>query len=227
MRASSIRALTPRDRHFLGFFAAYWLFGLVSNTVRASEDAPPWLRNGVAIVGLVAVAAWVVYLGYGIRTRRYRGTDLGCTFETSWSIVLAVLAAGYVLFALVRTPSPGLAQPATLVLPLVSVIVEEVVFRPLLIGTLQRAFVAQRRPVLWAVVVATLVWTLVHVPSYPLGMLIGGPLLGGLILGGLYAVSGSNVLGFVVHAWANAGTLGSAVAFALYLVLAAFFRHRR
>jgi membrane protease YdiL (CAAX protease family) len=77
---------------------------------------------------------------------------------------------------------------------ILAVIVEEILFRPLLIGVLRRNLAATRRPALWAVVLAALCWAAVHVPSQPFAMVIG-LLITGLIVGGLYVFSGSNVVG--------------------------------
>jgi membrane protease YdiL (CAAX protease family) len=226
MILSGLRQLTRQDRQFLWVFAAYWLLGLVSNAVRTSRTAPPSLHVGVAIVVLLATVALVAYLAKGVRTRRYGGQDLGFTVDNSRAIVLTVLAAAYAVYALLRLPSPGLERPVTLVLPVVAVIVEEIVFRPLLIRALQRALAARRRPLLWAVVVGTLLWAAGHLPSYSLANVVGGHILGGLLFGALYAFSGSNVIGFVVHASANAGGVGGAVVLVLYLLLAVLLRKR-
>jgi membrane protease YdiL (CAAX protease family) len=227
MNFSCLRPLTRQDRQFLRVFAAYCLLGLVSNTVRTSQSAPPSLQNGVAIVMLLTVLALGAYVAEGVRTRRYGGEDLGLTLDSARAIALALLAAAYAVFAVLRVPSPGLERPVTLVLPVVGVLVEEVLFRPLLIRALQRAFAARRRPLLWAVVGAAFLWAMVHLPSYPLTMVMGGGhFLGGLLFGALYAFSGSNVIGFVVHVSANAGGVGSAVVFALYLLFAVLLRKR-
>lgn len=226
MLPSCLRGLTRQDRQFLAIFAGYWLLGFASNVVRTSRTVPTSLQQGVLIAWLLAMVALVAYLANGVRTRRYDGNDLGCTLDNTSSIVLAVLAAAYAVYAVLRLPSPGLERPVTLVPPIVFVIVEEILFRPLLIRALQRAFATRRRPLLWAVVVAAFLWAVVHLPSYPLSMVISGHLLGGLVFGGLYVASGSNVIGFVVHASANAGGAGSAVVLALYLLLAVLLRKR-
>jgi membrane protease YdiL (CAAX protease family) len=180
----------------------------------------------MAIVMVLTTVALVAYLANGIRTRRYGGQDLGFTVDNTRAVVLTVVAAAYAVYAVLRLPSPGLERPVTLVLPVVAVIVEEIVFRPLLIRALQSAFAARRRPLLWAVVAGTLLWAAAHLPSHSLANVVGGPILGGLLFGALFVFSGSNVIAFVVHASANAGGVGSAVVLVLYLLLAVLLPKR-
>ncbi len=213
------------DRRFLLVFAGYWLLGFVSNAVRTSSTASASLRNAVALVTLLALIGLIVFLGDSVRRRRYRGSDLGFTIDTPRALVLVALTAVYAAFALFRLPLVGFDHPIFLARAVLAVIVEEILFRPLLIGVLRRIFAATHRPVLWAVVLAALCWAAGHLPSKPFAQVIG-IFAGGLMFGALYVFSGSNVVGFVVHADANAGSVGALVTFGFYLALAALLRER-
>lgn len=58
----------------------------------------------------------------------------------------------------------------------------------------------------------------VHVPSKSASMLVG-LFVTGVLLGALYAWSGTNVAGYVLHALANSGSGGAVIMFVLCLVL--------
>lgn len=213
------------DRRFLLLFAGYWLLSLVSNAVRTSPTASAILKTSVFAVALLAVIAFAAFLVDSVRRRRYRVADLGFTVGNTRALALVALTAGYVVVALFRLPFVGL-DPAAFVAPaILAVIVEEILFRPLLIGVLRRILAATQRPALWAVVLAALLWAAVHIPSKSVEMVLG-LFITGLLVGGLYVFSGSNVVGFVVHASSNAGGAGALVTFGLYLVLAALLRKR-
>ena len=213
------------DRRFLLVFAGYWLLGLVSNAVRTSPTAPAPLRNAVALATLLALIALIAFLVDGVRRGRYRGPDLGFAIDNTRALALVGLTALYAAVALFRLPLTGLDRPVFLALAILAVIVEEILFRPLLIGVLRRMLAATERPALWAVVLAALCWAAGHLPSKPFTQVIG-IFLGGLLFGGLYVFSASNVVGFVVHASANGGGVGALVTLGLYLALAALLRSR-
>jgi membrane protease YdiL (CAAX protease family) len=101
-------------------------------------------------------------------------------------------------------------------IPLVVVLVEEILFRPVLIAFMHAALARSRRRWTLAVVVSAAIWALGHATSKSLSMVLG-LFVSGVILGTLYAWSGSNMAGYVGHASAATGSGGAVLMFALCL----------
>jgi membrane protease YdiL (CAAX protease family) len=139
--------------------------------------------------------------------------------------VLTVLTGVYVVLVCLRFPLASAFNPS-LGLVLGAVLVEEILFRPLLIDLLRKALAGAGNPLRLAVVGSAVIWALVHIPSKP-PLQVVGIFIGGLLFGALYAFSRSNIVGFVVHATANAGSTGGLLMFGLCLLLAPLTRRRR
>ena len=224
MILSGLRQLTRQDRQFFWVFAESWLSDWSATPSGLRERRRPRSRLGwrscCSSPRSRGLPTWPRAFERDVTAARISGspsTTPGRSCSRCW-----LPRTRCTPFPL---PSPGLERPVTLVLPVVGVIVEEIVFRPLLIRALQRALAARRRPLLWAVVVGTLLWAAMHLPSYPLAQVVGGPILGACCLA-RYMRSPEQRNGFVVHASANAGGVGSAVVLVLYLLLAVLLRKR-
>jgi membrane protease YdiL (CAAX protease family) len=126
-------------------------------------------------------------------------------------IVGAWLAASLREFPLTRASFQG-----SIALPFVAVLVEEILFRPVLIVFMHAALA--RSPKRWtlAVVVSAAVWALAHATSKSLSMVFG-LFVTGIILGTLFAWTGSNIAGYVGHELATTGSGGAVLMFALCL----------
>jgi membrane protease YdiL (CAAX protease family) len=226
MFRTAVSSLTRRDRRFLIWFLLYYLFGFISNYTRTSKSVSEPVQLTVAILSSLALLAWLVHVVWGLMRSRYTGDDLGLVIDTRRSWVLAAVASMYVVLVFLRFPLLSLGLTPVFPQIVAAAIVEEILFRPLLINILHKMLARYAHPLGLAVVVSAAAWALVHVPSKPFSQVVG-IFIGGWLFGGLYAYSRSNVVGFVVHATANAGGLGGVVTFLLYLLVSPWVGRRQ
>jgi membrane protease YdiL (CAAX protease family) len=129
-------------------------------------------------------------------------------------VVGTCLAASLIKVPLTKVFAAGIA------VPFLAVLVEEILFRPVLITCLHDSLTRTRTSWALAVVLSATIWTVVHMPSKSASMLVG-LFVAGVVVGALYAWSGTNVAGYVLHALANSGSGGAVIMFVLCLVLGA------
>ncbi len=224
VRTAGLAALTPRDRTFLAWFVLYYLFGFTSNFVRTSDSVPDRTKIVVGVLALAAVVAWIGFFVWSVVRARYAVGELGFVVNSWRSRIVSAVAVVIAVAALLRLPSP--LPPVILTQAIAAIMVEEIVFRPLLIPVLSTMFSATARPRSIAVIVAAAIWAFGHLPSKPLSQVFG-IFVGGLVFNVLYVSSGSNIVGIVLHAVANTGGVGAVVTLGLCLLLAATTYHRR
>jgi membrane protease YdiL (CAAX protease family) len=216
---------TARDRFLAAAFAVYALVCTAHNYARTSPRAGADARTALAILGMVFVVFTVLFFASEVVRRRRSIETLGFTVGTWPSSVLTVVVGAYVGSSLVKRP-PTEAFAAGIAVPVLAVFVEEMLYRPVLITFLQRALGRVRASWVLAVVLSAAIWTVGHVPSKSPSMLVG-LFISGVLVGALYAWSGTNVAGYVLHALANSGTGGAVIMFVLCLVLAVWGLNER
>jgi membrane protease YdiL (CAAX protease family) len=207
-------------------FAAYWLVGFVHNWARTSRSLDDPVRGVVTTAATGLILAAVAFFAWTFLRGRHAVGALGFAIDGRRPIMVTAGAAAYVVVFLVRFPLSIAAFSPVLLLPVAAVLVEEILFRPVLIGLIRTVLARHAHSLEWAILAAAVLWALVHVPSKPPSLVVG-IFVTGLVVGALYGYTGSNILGFVFHASANAGSGGAVVMLALCLVVAVAGRWRR
>jgi hypothetical protein len=208
---------TPRDRLLAAAFAVYGLVGVANNYARVSPRVAEGARGAIVIVGIVTVGLAFLFFATEVVRRKRPVETLGFKVGTWPSSTLTVVAGACVAASLNTVPLTS-ARAAGIALPFLAVLVEEILFRPVLISCLHGWLTPTRTSRTLAVVSSAALWTVLHVPSKSPSMLVG-LFITGILVGALYVWSGTNIVGYVLHALANSGSGGAAIMFALCLVL--------
>jgi hypothetical protein len=210
---------TARDRFLAGAFVVYVLVGFAHNYARISPRIGEGARGVLVMAWVALLGLTLLFLAWEVVRRRRSVETLGFLVGTwpssALTVVVACLAA-----SLIKIPLTKAAFAAGIAVPLLAVLVEEILFRPVLITWLHDGLARARTGWALAVLLSAAIWTVVHVPSKSASMLVG-LFVTGVLLGALYAWSGTNVAGYVLHALANSGSGGAVIMFVLCLVLGA------
>lgn len=210
---------TARDRFLAAAFVVYGLVSIANHYARISPRVGEGARGAFAMVSVVLPGLTLLFFAWEVVRRRRSVETLGFMVGTWPSSALTVVVGAYLAASLVRVPLTK-AFAAGIAVPFLAVLVEEILFRPVLIAYLRDGLTRTRTSWALAVVLSAAIWTVVHVPSKSASMLVG-LFVTGVLLGALYAWSGTNVAGYVLHALANSGSGGAVIMFVLCLVLAA------
>ncbi|MBX3014330.1 MAG: CPBP family intramembrane metalloprotease [Caldilineaceae bacterium] len=172
----------------LVLIALCWVLGLLSD---ASAAQLGWVfpRIGQQI-------GWGIFWGVGLALFFY------CS--TTWLVARTGQRFYSALIIQAITPQSGRELCLVLLLMGPVVLLEELLFRSLLIGGLSLLY-----PPVWLVVIWAILFGWLHAPQGLWGMIGAG--LAGLLLGGLFVNAGSLLLPFVAHYVANALQLAQAM----------------
>lgn len=209
--------MSRHDRAFLAWFVAYSVLGTVTNYLRMSDAVSVETKGLVGLAATAALLAWICFLAWSVLSGRRTLSELGFALDSWPAVTVAVVAtvAGVAVFLRLPSPSP----PSLVGYIVAAVLVEEILFRPLLIPILAKVFASSSRPLVPAALLAAALWALPHLASKAPGQVFG-VFTGGLVFNALYALTGSNVAGVVLHAAANGGGQGALAALGLCLLFA-------
>jgi len=214
--APRVARWTIRERSLAAAFVVYWLVGFANNYARTSPGVGANVRGALVMLAVLLVLLVLLFFAWQVASRRWSVEALGFTIGALPSSVLTAIVGAGLAGSLLASPLTKANFPAGIAIPLLAVLVEEILFRPVLIAFMHAALARSRGRWTLAVVVSAAVWALCHATSKSLSMVLG-LFVSGVILGTLYAWSGSNVAGYVVHALANTGNGGAVLMFALCL----------
>ncbi|HEY0436417.1 MAG TPA: CPBP family intramembrane glutamic endopeptidase [Phenylobacterium sp.] len=177
------------------------------------------LPKGDLTLRLAAPGEMLILVGAAtllLRRRGERWRGLGLARPASWRRVAALVAAGYVaaiainaVCVLLLFPALGLKLPSFAALGAVkgdagaylywlllawisAALGEELLFRGFILSRLERLFGAGRGPMLAALVLQALLFSLGHLYQGPAGAIVTGGL--GLVLGGVYLAGRRNLV---------------------------------
>jgi membrane protease YdiL (CAAX protease family) len=207
-----------RERILAGGFAIYWVLGVTHNYLRTSPRARDLAAVVIAELILVLLFAIVAFFAWEVATGRLPLDGLGFAINTRTSSGLTVLVGLGVAAAILKLPIQRTDFSTALVIPLTAVLVEEILFRPVLIVGTRKVLARYGWGWAYAVAFSAAIWALAHVTSKSASMVIG-LFITGLVLGGLYAWTRTNVAGYVLHALANTGSAGAVILFTFCLIL--------
>lgn len=212
-------SLNRADKQFLGVFIFTSIIGFYSNSIRVSPGAS--MKELIREQGFIYLAAaiLVLFVSWNLLRSRYQASDLGLFIQNRRAAILAVLSLAFLFCMKVYAPATPTNQFTPIVITLA--ILEEILYRPLLINVIRKIFSSSASSSLIAVVFSSFIWTLIHIPSKPVGQL-PGIFIGGMLFAAMYTYSRSNVVGFTVHATANAGPIGGFTALGFYLLGSVF-----
>ena len=208
-----------RDRLLLAAFVVYGLVGIANNYARNSPRVGESARAALLIAAVVVLGLALLFFAWEVIRRRRSVETLGFMVGTWPSSALTVVVGASLAASMSRVPLTN-AFTAGIAVPLLAVLVEEILFRPVLITCLHDGLTKTKTSWALAVVLSAAIWTFVHGPGKSASMLVG-LFVTGVLLGALYAWSGTNVAGYVLHALANCGIGGAVIMFVLCLVLGA------
>lgn len=215
-----------RQRQLAAAFAVFWIVGVVLNWARTSTTLGDATRGAVTFAATGVMLAPLAFFAWEFRRGRHSLRELGFALDSRRSVIVTVGTAVFLVVFLVRFPLSIAAFTPAVFVPMAAVLVEEILFRPVLIRLIRKLLAPSPRSLEWAILLSAVLWALAHVPSKPPSLVVG-IFVTGLIVGALYGYSGSNVFGFVFHASANAGPAGGLMMFVLCLAAAALRRPPR
>lgn len=209
---------TNRQRSLAAAFVVYWLIGFANNYARTSPGVGANVRGALAALAVVLLLPALLFFAWQVARRHWSVETLGFTIGTWPSSVLTAIVGAGLAVRLLESPLTRASFHGGIAIPLVAVLVEEALFRPVLIPFMHAALARSRGRWTLAVVVSAAIWALAHATSKSLSMVFG-LFVSGVILGALYAWSGSNLAGYVGHALANTGSGGAVLMFAMCLAI--------
>lgn len=210
---------TAHSRFLVAAFLVYGLVGAANNYARVSPRVTESARAALVMAAMVVLGLGLLFFSSEVVRGRRSLETLGFTVSTWPSAALTILVGVYLAASLNEVPLTT-AFAAGIAVRLAAALVEETLFRPVLISWLHAGLRPTRTSWALAVLSSAALWTLVHVPSKSASMLLG-LFVTGVLLGALYVWSGTNVVGYVLHALANSGIGGAVMMFGLCLVLGA------
>jgi membrane protease YdiL (CAAX protease family) len=202
---------------FTILFIPYCIIGTASNYTRTYMPEST-LHSILMIIASTMLIAWFVYCGYVFHRTENGPGLLGLTLGRK-SIVPILLSV--VVLVLWTMYGETTAHVPIWYTPIsgVSAAIEELVIRGLFINFLIQLFHKSESKALLVIVVSSLLFGAVHIPSK--GFFFSVQLsLSGIVLASIYYWTKSNVFGIVVHVLSNVGLLPAYIAFGLYLVIA-------
>jgi membrane protease YdiL (CAAX protease family) len=207
------------DRAFVCVFIAYYALGLLTNLMRTFFQLSDLGRNLIGIAGIIIVMVWTLFISYFMKRGLYRRVDIGFPRPGKKTILLLVIAlsslvVGALRFGTIAADKPPLAIALVVAL----VIIEEIVFRSMLINFIQRAFQRSSDRIWLSVTLSAIIWASAHVASHPWTEVFG-LFISGIIFGVLYQYTKSNMVGFTLHSMSNAGVVGGVIALVYYFVI--------
>lgn len=218
--------LHRREAGLLCVCMVYVIGGAVSNVVQASQVDLTIL----AAVQYLMVAFWVILTAAAIRFAVVSGADVSryglSGGVVSWTTV--IFCSAYTIYAFTSRSSILVPPLLGTWLGLFGVVVEEVVFRVILVHLFRKLLGPLNHSLFYSILLSSLIWSSVHIPTKDFSLVIG-LFITAILVSTFYWYTRSLLLPIWLHALANTGFVGAGVAVVLYtavLVVLRFTRHR-
>jgi membrane protease YdiL (CAAX protease family) len=211
-----------RVRGILLFLSlVYTCYGTIGNCIRThtdSEYAVFFLQYGMVFLWLVLLMTF----GYSTVTLRTSLCRFGFTLRWGGVVSMAIASIVTVYQCLSGNCSLADVEP-WLPFKAMGALMEELVYRMLLVNVLLSYFSRKRYRVLLALSVSALLFVIPHVPTKDIGMLIG-LFLTSMVMGYVYYKSRSILIPAWLHVVANTSWFGGILMIFVYVVVAALGR---
>ncbi len=228
MRSDTFRIKSKKDEHYpLLLILLYIMAGLTGNVIvssRFNSSEYPVVQVTLLVTKSLVAIGVVASLVVSVARHKWTLTEWGFSLDRRILVSLTFIALGTILNLMDTRMPRGVQYEDAWLFPYVGYsTVEELVFRVILISQLVKLFSSVRFAALWAILISSLAFTVVHMPikSY---FQLQDLFVNSILFGTIYCVTGSVLVPMYFHVLGNtqqvSGYLGAIVSLGLYFSLA-------
>ncbi len=228
-KAIKIKVLTNKNilntklgNEFLIFIICFTIVGFLYHLSHKLKLLPE-VDECLFFLWLIFIASFGFWIFWRILRKYEISEGVVELLGASWNLKTFILAIlGIITVAALFNGEIRTSKFLDLVAISIGVLAEELIFRAIFIQWLKGKMQKTGASNFFAVLISSLVFTLIHSPDHSIALLIG-LFISSLILCGLYLWSGSIIFGLIFHGFANGGVLAALLLTIFYLIITWLF----